>query len=225
MKLSIIIPVYNEKKTILELLGRVEAVDFGVDREIIVVDDGSTDGTRQILKGIGKHKVIFMPQNQGKGFALRRGFAEAEGDIIAIQDADLEYNPHELPKLIRPILEGQTEVVYGSRFLVSHHPGYYFYYLGNRLVALLFRLFYRTNLTDPYTCYKVFRRAILHNFSLISNGFEIEAELTAKILRSDCQILELPISYHHRTFGQGKKINWRDGFKAIRILIKYRFYD
>jgi len=399
MKLSIIIPVYNEEKTILELLRRVEAVNFPIEREIIIVDDGSTDGTAQLLKSlthaddtrtnadsellyrdltykirgaafnvrkkiglghkesvyqkaleeelgslqlnfekekvidviyndkkigvyrpdflienkiileikalpfIGKNerqqiwtylkgskykllllinfaskdvqiervvydtarliprqsalsqrqsalKVIFEEKNQGKGAALRRGFKVAGGEIIAIQDADLEYNPEDLPKLIQPILEGRADIVYGSRFLTKRKHGYPIFYLGNQLLSFLFLIFYGKKITDPWTCYKVFKKEIIRNIKLESRGFDLELELTAKFLRkgytrsarqlvrsgkdqkqtfvsplaANYKILELPISYQSRTYKEGKKIKWTDGLKAFWTLIKYRFY-
>ncbi|MBL7054008.1 glycosyltransferase family 2 protein [Patescibacteria group bacterium] len=226
MKLSIIIPVYNEAKTILKLLDKVTRVDFGIDYEIIIIDDKSTDACPKILKNINndKIKVVFQSKNQGKGSAIRKGYTIATGDIIVVQDADLEYNPTEIPKLIQPILQGKTSVVYGSRFLAHHTPGYFFYYLGNRLISVLFSLVYSQKVTDPYTCYKVFKKNVLDKIDLTSNGFEIEAEFTAKVLNNGYKILELPISYNSRTFAQGKKINWRDGVKAVYYLIKYKFF-
>lgn len=251
MILSIIIPAYNEKDTIEQSVQSVLNVNFSYPYEVIIVDDGSTDGTTGILKNfiaatttgldpvVTVVKVVFKDKNQGKGAALRCGFEKAAGDIIAVHDADLEYDPRDLPQLIQPILNRQkiirvnprtnqresapVKVVYGSRFLKHHTPGYLFYYVGNRLVAFLFRLIYRATLTDPYTCYKVFARDILNKVNLTSNGFEIEAEFTAKVLRAGYKILELPISYKWRTIEQGKKINWRDGIKAVWTLFKYRF--
>ena len=229
MILSIIIPVYNEKKTILEILKRLETVDFGCDYEIVVVDDGSTDGTSALLKSKIKNqnekiRIIFKEKNEGKGAALRCGFQEANGEIVVIQDADLEYNPQDLPKLIQPILEGQTDIVYGSRFLIKQKARYKIFYLGNRLIAFLFFLFYGRKITDPWTCYKVFRKSIIQNLKLESNGFDMELEMTAKFLRQGHKILELPISYQSRTYAEGKKIKWIDGLKAIWTIIKYRFY-
>lgn len=230
MKISIIIPAYNERKTILEILRRLEAVSFShlnIDKEIIIIDDGSTDGTREILKsliGCQYLRVIFLSRNQGKGAALRRGFQEAKGEIITIQDADLEYNPEDLPNLIQPILKGRTKIVYGSRFSIKHKPRRQIFYLGNQLLTFLFWFFYGKTISDPWTCYKVFRRDLLKNLNLKSNGFELEIELTAKFLRSGYQILELPISYQSRTYAEGKKIRLRDGFKAIWTVIKYRYF-
>jgi len=232
MKLSILIPVYNEKKTVLEILKRLEAVNFGCDYEIIIVDDCSTDGTTQLLEsGIwsaswrieSRIKILFQKQNQGKGAALRRGFQEARGEIIIVQDADLEYNPQDLPKLIQPILEGQADIVYGSRFLIKQKARYKIFYWGNRLIASLFFLFYGKKITDPWTCYKIFKKLIIQNLKLESNGFEMELEMTAKFLRQGHKILELPISYQSRTYAEGKKIKWIDGIKAILAIIKYRF--
>ncbi len=229
MILSIIIPVYNEKKTILEILKRLETVNFGCDYEIVVVDDGSTDGTSALLKSKIKNqnekiRIIFKEKNEGKGAALRCGFQEARGEIIAIQDADLEYNPQDLPKLIQLIPRGQTDIVYGSRFLIKQKARYKIFYLGNRLIAFLFFIFYGRKITDPWTCYKVFRKSIIQNLRLESNGFEMELEMTTKFLRQGHKILELPISYQSRTYAEGKKIKWTDGLKAIWTIIKYRFY-
>jgi len=239
MTLSIIIPVYNEKETILEILRRVEAVNFGIPYEIIIIDDGSTDSTTQLLKSQfpisnfqtnskfqipnSKIRVFFQDENSGKGAALRRGLEEATGEIIAIQDADLEYNPEDLPKLIQPILEGRADIVYGSRFLTKRKHGYPIFYLGNQLLSFLFLILYGKKITDPWTCYKVFKKEIIRNIKLESSGFDLELELTAKFLRKGYEILELPISYQSRTYKEGKKIKWTDGLKAFWTLIKYRF--
>jgi len=227
MTLSIIIPVYNEAKTILEILNRVEAVNFGMEREIIVIDDGSTDGTTQLLESRIKNletgiRTIFKESNEGKGAALRRGFQEAKGDIVAVQDADLEYDPNELLNLIKPILEGRLEVVYGSRFLKKIHHHYFLFYLGNRFMSFLYKIFYNAKITDPMTCYKIFKKDILNKFSLRSDGFEIESELTINFLKAGYKILELPISYQSRTFQEGKKINWKDGLKSIWVILKIK---
>ncbi|MDD5625898.1 MAG: glycosyltransferase family 2 protein [Patescibacteria group bacterium] len=239
MTLSIIVPVYNEKKTILKILKHLEMVNFDCDYEIIVVDDGSTDGTTALLKSEilnpksetnskfqiqnSKIRIFFQNKNSGKGAALRRGFQEANGEIIIIQDADLEYNPQDLPKLIRPILEGQADIVFGSRFLIKQKAKYKIFYLGNRLIAFLFFIFYGRKITDPWTCYKVFKKSIIKNLKLKSNGFEMELEMTAKFLRKGYKILEMPIFYQSRTYAEGKKIKWIDGLKAIWTIIKYRF--
>ncbi|MDD5164804.1 MAG: glycosyltransferase family 2 protein [Patescibacteria group bacterium] len=241
MTLSIVIPVYNEKKTILEILKRLEVVNFGCDYEIIIIDDCSTDGTAALLKSEilnpksetnskfqilnSKIRIFFQNKNSGKGAALRRGFQEASGEIIVVQDADLEYNPQDLPKLIQLILEGKTDIVYGSRFLIKQKAKYKIFYWGNRLIAFLFFLFYGQKITDPWTCYKVFKKSITQNLKLESNGFEMELEMTAKFLRRGYKILELPISYRSRTYTEGKKIKWIDGIKAIFTIIKYKFHD
>jgi glycosyltransferase involved in cell wall biosynthesis len=229
MTLSIIIPVYNEEKTIIEILHRIQNVNFGFDYEIIVIDSGSTDGTRELLESRIQNSesrihLISLSKNQGKGMALRRGFQEVRGRIIAIQDADLEYDPQELPKLIQPILENKTNVVYGSRFQQKTEHRYFIFYLGNKLLSFLFRIFWGVHLTDPMTGYKVFKREILDRFHLFTNGFEIEIELTTKILKAGEKILELPISYQSRTYAEGKKIKWFDGLKCIFLLIKSRYF-
>ncbi len=226
MKLSIIIPVYNEEKTILEILNRLMAVNFGIDYEIIVIDDGSTDSTAKVIEsGIKNYesriRVIHQEKNQGKGAALKRGFGEAVGDIIAVQDADLEYNPQDLPKLIKPILDGRADIVYGSRFLNQHQPRYKIFYWGNRFLSWLFKLIFGQTITDPWTGYKVFKKDCLKNISLVSNGFELEMELAAKFIKKGYHILELPISYQSRGYREGKKIKWLDGLKAIKTIFKY----
>jgi len=228
MKLSIIIPVYNEEKTILEILARLRAVKFDLDYEIIVVDDGSTDKTKEILSretilSSPSVKLISSDKNYGKGAALRRGFEAAQGDIVAIQDADLEYQPQELPLLIKPILRGQSRIVYGARFLRPHQPRYKLFYQGNRLISWLFWLIYGVRVNDPWTGYKVFRRDALNNFQLNGQGFDLEIELTAKWLRAKEKIMEMPITYQSRSYQEGKKIRWTDGLKALWVIIKYRF--
>jgi len=234
MTLSIIVPVYNERQTILEVLRQLGAINFGIESEIIVVDDGSTDGTSELLKSQlatpnfqtnlkSKINAIFQKENRGKGVALRRGFQEAKGEIIVIQDADLEYNPKELPKLIQPILENKSKVVYGSRFLGNSRHQYLIFYWGNKLISLLFRIFYGFKITDPMTGYKILKKEILNDFSLKAEGFEIEIELTAKILKAGYQILELPISYQGRTYREGKKIKWLDGLKCLWTFLSIKF--
>lgn len=175
--------------------------------------------------GQKKYKIIFQDKNQGKGAALQKGFQAARGDIIVIQDADLEYNPQDLPKLIKPILEEKIKIVYGSRFLIKQKQKYKIFYWGNQLLVFLFFLFYGRKITDPWTCYKIFEKSIIHELNLQSNNFGMEIEMTAKFLRQGHKILELPISYQGRTYTEGKKIKWVDGLMAIWIIIKYRFYD
>lgn len=228
MKLSIIIPAYNEEKTIKVVLDRLSIVDFGIDYEVIIVDDGSTDDTKVILQALNKqeknnYKIIFQGRNCGKGAALLRGFSEADGDIIAIQDADLEYDPHDLPKLIEPIFLGKTEIVYGARFLTQHQPRYKLFFWGNRFLAFLLSLLYGRKINDPWTCYKVFKKSVLKDLNLYSNGFDLEIELTSKFLKRNYIILEIPISYQSRGYKDGKKIKWQDGLKAIIAILKYRF--
>ena len=223
-KLSIIIPVYNEENTILEILKRVEAIELSLEKEIIIIDDGSTDGTKDLLKNLdqNKYKVIFQDKNQGKGAALRTGFKQATSDFMIIQDADLEYNPQEFPKLLKPIIQNKADVVYGSRNLKDNPRFKKSYYWGVLLISWLNNILYGSKLTDTYTCYKVFRASVLKDLNLESNGFEIEAELTAKLLKKKYRILEIPIDYSPRNVEEGKKINWLDGVKAILTMIKYK---
>lgn len=225
MKVSIVIPVYNEKNYILKTLEKVKTFDLkGLDKEIIVVDDGSTDGTKEILKKVGSdYKIIFHHKNHGKGAALKTGFKNCTGEIIAIQDADLEYNPDEIPKLIALILAGQTEVVYGSRMMGKNPIGHWRYYLGNKLISFCCNFLYQGGLTDIETGQKVFLRQVLEKISLEQADFGFEVELTAKILKNKITILELPVGYLPRRFSEGKKINWLDGIKALWLLVKYRF--
>jgi glycosyltransferase involved in cell wall biosynthesis len=224
--LSVVMPVFNERDTIDEIIRRVLAVP--VRKELIVVDDCSTDGTRDMLKDLQQRHgflLLFQDHNQGKGAALRRGFAEAAGDLVLVQDADLEYSPEEYPELIGLICEGRADVVYGSRFLGRHRVFLFTHYLGNRLLTLLTNVLYNTMLTDMETCYKVMRTEVLRSFALRSNGFGIEPELTAKIFKRGFRVYEVPITYDGRGYDEGKKITWRDGIVALWVLIRYRFSE
>jgi len=228
LKLSIVIPVFNEVKTIEEILRRVQSVDAGLDKEIVVVDDGSTDGTRQILERLHSPslKVFFHQKNTGKGGALHTGFAEARGDIVLIQDADLEYNPREYQKLLEPILDGRADVVYGSRFLGGPHRVLFFWhYVGNRILTTFSNMLSNLNLTDMETCYKVFRKDVLQQIKLTSKRFGFEPEITIKLAKLKCRFYEVPISYSGRDYAEGKKIGWKDGLAALFHLIRFRFFD
>jgi glycosyltransferase involved in cell wall biosynthesis len=223
MKLSVVIPAYNEERTIAEIIRRVQAVPL--EMEIIVVDDGSTDRTREILKEMAsgeRIKVFFQEKNQGKGAALRRGFAEATGDVIVVQDADLEYDPRDFPRLLLPIQQGQTRIVYGSRTLGGNPFSYLRYWLGGLFLSKLTNLLYGSQITDEPTCYKMFRREILDEITLEADGFEFCPEFTAKVLSRREKILEVPIAYKPRKIEEGKKIRWKDGVIAAYTLIKYR---
>jgi len=226
--LSIIIPAYNEIKTLEAVLAKIREVDLSLAREIIVIDDASTDGTDRLLRSLSGDDIVkvFHDRNKGKGAALRSGFQRASGDIVLIQDADLEYDPGEYPKLLQPILDGRADVVYGSRFVGSeaHRVLYFWHMLGNKFLTLLSNMFTNLNLTDMETCYKVFRRDILDQITIREDRFGFEPEITAKLARSRCRIYEVGISYDGRTYGEGKKINWRDGVSALRCIIKYRFF-
>jgi glycosyltransferase involved in cell wall biosynthesis len=228
MKLSIVMPVYNERNTIKEILRRVKQVDLGdIEREIVIVDDGSTDGTRDILamEEDSVTRVIYHPGNRGKGAAVRSGFEAATGDLIIIQDADLEYDPDDYPRLLDPVVKGKAQVVFGSRFTGPRKNMLFWHYLGNRFLALLTNVLYNTTLSDMETCYKLFTRQALEGIELRSNHFDIEPELTAKILKKKIRIFEVPISYAGREMEEGKKITWRDGMPALWTLVKYRFMD
>jgi len=224
--LSVIMPVYNEQETLAEILARVRAVDL--EKEIVVVDDGSTDGTRDVLREEEKKgdlKVFYHQVNKGKGAAVRTGLEHASGSFIIIQDADLEYDPCDYPKLLQPILEGQAEVVYGSRFLVFRETMFFLQALGNKFLTLLTNLLYGTALSDMETCYKAFRAEVIKSIPLRSRRFEFEPEITAKLLKRGYRIHEVPISYQGREYHEGKKLTWRDGVTALWTLIKYRFVD
>ena len=236
MLLSVVIPVYNERETLLSIIERVKSVP--IRKEIILVDDGSQDGTREILKSLeplseadprNLLRIVYHEKNAGKGRALRTGFTHAQGNIVLIQDADLEYDPAEYPRLIQPIVEGQADVVYGSRFLgdYSHRVLYYWHYCGNRFLTTLSNCFTNLNLTDMETCYKVFRREVIQEIAptLKQNRFGFEPEITGKISRRRLRIYEMSISYSGRTYEQGKKIGWRDGIKAIWCIIRYGLAD
>lgn len=224
--LSVVMPVYNERDTIEEIIARVLAVPLRV--ELIVVDDGSRDGTREILARLHEahgFKLVLQPANAGKGAALRRGFEEVTGDIAVIQDADLEYSPEELPGLIELICQGRADVVYGSRFLGRHRVFLFTHYLGNRFLTFATNVLYNTILTDMETCYKAMRTDVLRSFTLRSDGFGIEPELTAKIFKRRYRVYEVPITYDGRGYDEGKKITWRDGLVALWVLLKYRLTE
>jgi glycosyltransferase involved in cell wall biosynthesis len=223
---SVIMPVFNERGTIEEIVRRVLAVPLRI--ELIVVDDGSTDGTREILSELQRghpFKLFRQPSNKGKGAALRRGFSEVTGDVVLVQDADLEYSPEEYPQLIELICQGRADVVYGSRFLGRHRVFLFTHYLGNRIVTALTNVLYNTMLTDMETGYKAMRSEVARSMTLRSNGFGIEPEMTAKIFKRGYRVYEVPITYDGRGYEEGKKITWRDGLVALWVLLRYRFSE
>jgi glycosyltransferase involved in cell wall biosynthesis len=229
MRLSIVIPVFNERTTLPLVLENVARVSL--DKEILIVDDGSTDGTREYLQDMARQpragvRVLFHPQNRGKGAALRTGFREVKGDIVIIQDADLEYDPQDYPALLKPILDGRADVVYGSRFLGGPHRVLFFWhYVGNRILTLISNMLTNLNLSDMETCYKVFRSEVIKNLTFTSDGFAIEAEMTVKIARAGYRVYETPISYSGRDYAEGKKITWKDAFPTLWALIKHRYFS
>lgn len=226
MKLSVVMPVYNEIGTIEEIIRRVKAVD--IDKEIVIVDDYSTDGTRGYLQKISDPliRVFFQEKNMGKGASVRTGVAQARGDVIVIQDADLEYNPQEYHQLIEPILNGLADVVYGSRFRGSTSRVHLFWhYVGNRFLTLFSNMFTNLNLTDMEVCYKMFKARVIKNIHLRSNRFGFEPEVTAKVARMGCRIYETPISYAGRDYSEGKKIGWKDAVIAVFAIVYFRFFD
>jgi glycosyltransferase involved in cell wall biosynthesis len=224
-KLSVIVPVFNERNTVAEIVRQMRAVDLLVEREIVIVDDGSGDGTRDVLSQLADSTVhvVLHPHNRGKGAAIRTGLAQVTGDLVLIQDADLEYDPDDWPKLLAPMLKGRAQVVYGSRFTGERRNMLFLHWIGNRFLSLLTNVLYNTTLSDMETCYKLFDRELIDSIDLRSERFDFEPEITAKILRRGIRIYEVPISYSGREFDEGKKITWRDGVVAVKTLVKYRF--
>jgi len=228
-RVTVVMPVYNEHRFVRTIVDKVLSIRIdGVETDLVIVDDCSRDGTRELLQqlSIPRTKVLFHDRNRGKGAALRTGFAGATGEVILIQDADLEYNPDEYPVLLKPILEGHADVVYGSRFLGGPHRVHLFWHMvGNKLLTLLSNMMSNLNLTDMETCYKVFRREVLDGITLKSDRFGFEPEFTLKVARQGWRVYEVPISYHGRDYAEGKKIGWRDGVSAIWTIFKYRLMD
>ncbi len=236
MKVSLVIPVFNETRTLAELLRRVVAVDF--DKELVIVDDCSTDGSREFLQRLAKEglealpgaaprngnsfRVLFQEKNSGKGAALRRGFSEATGDVVVVQDADLEYDPRDIPRLIEPIADGDADVVYGSRFVgTPRRVLYYWHSVMNHVLTTLSNMGSGLNLTDMETCYKAFRREVIQSIPIEEDRFGFEPEVTAKVARGGWRVYEVPVSYHGRTYEEGKKIGWKDGVRALYAIVKY----
>ena len=227
MKLTVVIPVYNEVDTLLHLLDRVQEV--AIEKELVLVDDCSTDGTRELLRRTSlpaNVRVLYHERNQGKGAALRTGFASATGDVVIIQDADLEYDPQEYPKLLKPIVDGRADVVFGSRFAggETHRVLYFWHFMGNKFLTLASNAFTNLNLTDMETCYKVFRREVLQRITVEENRFGFEPEITAKVAKLGVRIYEVGISYDGRTYEEGKKIGWKGGVRALWCIVKYNWF-
>jgi glycosyltransferase involved in cell wall biosynthesis len=226
MKLSVIIPVFNEKNTILEIIRKVESVKLdGVEKELIIIDDCSTDGTRDRLKGFKKHKILFHPKNKGKGAAVRTGLEHASGDVFIIQDADLEYNPSFYSELLKPIVCKKSNVTYGSRYLKNVRKDIFSHYVGNKFLTFVFNILYGCKISDMETGYKMFTKNALEGIRLSGNRWEIDPEITAKFAKKGEKIVEVPIIFAPRSFKDGKKIKWGDGIKIFYFLIKYRFFD
>jgi glycosyltransferase involved in cell wall biosynthesis len=229
MKLSIVIPVYNEEATLEEIVKRVQATPY--DKELIIVDDASQDGSQEILQRLTQEydniRPFYHDRNQGKGAALRTGFDQVNGDVVLIQDADLEYNPFDYPELLKPLERGVADVVYGSRLIggAPHRVLFFWHYVGNKMVTTLSNMFTNLNLTDMETCYKVFKVEVIKKIKIKSDRFGVEPELTAKIARQRCRVYEVPISYDGREYSEGKKITWKDGIAAIYYIIRFRFWD
>jgi glycosyltransferase involved in cell wall biosynthesis len=223
--LSVILPVYNEQSTVAEIIRRMRAVPLPVVLDVVVVDDGSTDGSDKVLATLGDStvRILTHPKNKGKGAAIRTGLAHASGDLILVQDADLEYDPDDWPKLLDPVLKGKARVVYGSRFTGERKNMLPSHWIGNRFLSLVTNLLYSSTLSDMETCYKLFDRRVLEGLTVESDRFDFEPEITAKVLRRGHRIYEVPISYAGREVSEGKKITWRDGFGALRALVRYRF--
>jgi glycosyltransferase involved in cell wall biosynthesis len=226
-KLSVIVPVYDERNTVAEIVRRMRSVDIPLEREFVLVDDGSSDGTRDVLQQLTDStvRVVYHERNRGKGAAIRTGLEQVTGDLVLIQDADLEYDPSDWPKLLAPVMSGKATVVYGSRFTGERRNMLFLHWVGNRFLSLVTNVLYNTTLSDMETCYKLFDRRVLDGMKLRAMRFDFEPEVTAKVLRRGIRIYEVPISYAGREFDEGKKITWRDGFIALWTLVKYRFVD
>jgi glycosyltransferase involved in cell wall biosynthesis len=226
-KLSVIVPVFNERNTVAEVVRRMRTVELPVDREIVIVDDGSSDGTSHVLSQLGDStvRVVKHAENRGKGAAIRTALEHVSGDLVLIQDADLEYDPEDWPRLLAPAMKGRATVVYGSRFTGERRNMLFLHWIGNRFLSLLTNVLYNSTLSDMETCYKLFDRSVLDTITLRAERFDFEPEVTAKILRQGIRIYEVPVSYTGRELFEGKKITWRDGFAALKTLIKYRFVD